>query len=86
MLSKQGPPIELYLEVVSHFEYAGHINPLMQTSRRLYDLLNPVLYRFAIRNNHGVEILRWVIKHGRIRVAHKMLDEGVLSRAATDGR
>lgn len=85
MLSKQGLPIELYLEIASHFKYAGHINSLMQTSRRLYDLLNRVLYRFAIRIDYGVELLIWAIKHGRIRVAHKVLDEGVLSRAKYPG-
>lgn len=47
---------------------------------RPHDLLNSVLYRFAIRGDYGVQLLIWANKYDRIRIAHKMFDEGVFSR------
>ncbi|ODM18468.1 hypothetical protein SI65_06339 [Aspergillus cristatus] len=79
-------PNELYLQIASYLEYASHISSLMQTTKRLYHLLTPVLYDFVFRRYYAVEILIWAAEHGHTRVIQKMLDGGVLKRtSASDG-
>ena len=67
---------ELLLEIASCFKYDSDINALMQTSGRLYYLLNTHLYRHNIRYFES-SALEWAICNDVIPVAQKMLDEGV---------
>lgn len=75
-------PNELYLQIASYLEHAGHISSFMQTTKRVHHLPTPVLYDFAVRRYYAVEILILAAEHGHIRVIQKMLDGGVFGRAS----
>ena len=67
---------ELLLEIASYFKYGSDINALMQTTGRLYYLLNTYLYRHNIRYFES-SALEWAICNGVVTVVERMLDEGV---------
>lgn len=67
---------ELLLEIASYFKYDSDINALMQTTGRLYYLLNTYLYRHNFRYFESSAI-EWAIRNGVVPVVQRMLDEGV---------
>ena len=67
---------ELLLEIASYFKYGSDINALMQTTGRLYWLLNTYLYRHNMRYFES-SALKWAIRNGVAPVVQKMLDEGI---------
>lgn len=70
-------PNELLLHVTSYFSYESDINSLAQTTRRLYHLLNPYLYRHNVRQGKS-SALKWALQYSHVTVARKMLKEGAL--------
>lgn len=73
---------ELLLSVAGNLIRESDINALAQTNRRLYSLLNLVLYRHAIqRRNHSA--LHWAAFHGFSSIVCMLLAEGASVRATT---
>jgi len=73
---------ELLLSVADNLTRESDINALAQTSRRLYSVLNLVLYRYAVqRCNHSA--LHWAAFRGFSSIVCMLLAEGASVRAAT---
>ena len=70
-------PNELLLLVTSYFNYESDINSLARTTRQLYHLLNPYLYRHNARYGNG-SALEWALRYSQATVARRMLKEGAL--------
>lgn len=70
-------PNELLLHVTSYFSYESDINSLARSTRRLYHLLNPYLYRHNVRQGKS-SALKWALQYSHVTVARKMLKEGAL--------
>lgn len=70
-------PNELLLLVTSYFNYERDINSLARTTRQLYHLLNPYLYRHNARYGSGLA-LKWALQYSHVTVAREMLKEGAL--------
>ena len=67
-------PIELFLYIADALHYECDINSLVRTTRRLYDLLNPYLYRYDA--DHGdTWALHWAMRTGNVVTARKALME-----------
>lgn len=78
-------PNEIIFHIASYLKCDGHVNVLMQTTRRFYHLLNPYFYRNNIRHSH-CSALKWAARHGIISVAQKMFQEGAPARYFLDRR
>jgi ankyrin repeat protein len=73
---------ELLLSIAGNLTRESDINALAQTNRRLYSLLNLVLYRYAVqRHNHSA--LHWAAFHGFSSIVCMLLAEGASVRATT---
>lgn len=67
-------PIELFFYIADALHYECDINALVRTTRRLYDLLNPYLYRYDA--DHGDSwALHWAMRTGNVVTARKVLME-----------
>jgi ankyrin repeat protein len=68
-------PNELLQCIAENLEFGEDINAFARTNTRLYNLLNPYLYRYDVQQ-HGSSALLWAAKHGQEATAQKSLEEG----------
>ncbi|BCS23772.1 uncharacterized protein APUU_40216A [Aspergillus puulaauensis] len=69
-------PNEVVLLVVTHLEYAYETNALCCTSRRLRELLNPVLYKHSLTQQNGGFTLEWAAINGLVSTTRLILEAG----------
>lgn len=73
-------PNELILSIAANLVCERDINAAAQINRRLYSLLNVVLYRFSIRRGNN-SALRWAAFHGFAPLVYMLLNIGANARA-----
>ena len=66
---------ELLLHISENFKLERDINAFTRINHRLYNLLNPYLYRHNIQLFQS-SALRWAAEYGQEGTARKMLGEG----------
>lgn len=69
-------PNEVVLLVATHLEYAYEINALCCTSRRLHELLNPVLYKYSHAQQNGGYVVEWAAINGLVSTTRLILEAG----------
>ncbi|OQE44273.1 hypothetical protein PENCOP_c002G04392 [Penicillium coprophilum] len=69
-------PNEVILLLIPHLEYESDINALSRTTRRLHELLNPILYRHSVKQRNGGYTLEWAAITGSTSTARLILEAG----------
>ncbi|OAX81292.1 hypothetical protein ACJ72_04369 [Emergomyces africanus] len=69
-------PVELLYQIAAEIAFEHHINALAQTNRRLYEVLNPYLYRSLIRQYEGRETFIWAVTGGKLGTLRHLLTAG----------
>ncbi|CAI7584945.1 unnamed protein product [Penicillium glandicola] len=77
-------PNEVILLLIPHLEYEYEINALCRTTRRLYELLNPVLYKHSATQRNEGYMLEWAVIHGSTSTGRLILEAGALPDACGD--
>src|SRR4051794_30119296 len=76
-------PNELLLSITEQLKLERDINAFSQTNCRVYNLLNPYLYRYTVKA-FGSSVLLWAAQHGHERTAQNLLREGANVQVTTD--
>ncbi|RDW90052.1 uncharacterized protein DSM5745_01827 [Aspergillus mulundensis] len=71
-----GLPVEIILLIVSHLDYEYEVNALCRTTRRLHELLNPILYKRSVSHRKGGYTLEWAADHGSVSTCRLILGAG----------
>ncbi|RAL07964.1 uncharacterized protein BO97DRAFT_332512, partial [Aspergillus homomorphus CBS 101889] len=68
-------PTELMYMIVASLDFQHDINSLARSSRQLYAILNPYLYR-RDSTQHESWALLWAAKHGKEATSRKCIEHG----------
>ncbi|KAJ5496841.1 hypothetical protein N7463_008828 [Penicillium fimorum] len=77
-------PNEVILIVIPYLEYDSDINALCCTTRRLYGLLNHILYKHSVTQRNGGYTLEWAAINGSTSTTRLILEAGASSDACGD--
>ncbi|CCX31602.1 ankyrin repeat-containing domain protein [Pyronema domesticum] len=71
-------PAEIFIPVAKSFDEdsIGTLASLRSTSRQLYELLDPILYKLAARSIIGSHLAWNVIRNDHVSILQKLLDNG----------
>ncbi|KKZ66925.1 hypothetical protein EMCG_07421 [[Emmonsia] crescens] len=69
-------PVELLHHIAAQIIFEHHINALVQTNRRLYEVLNPYLYKAHIRQHGGRETFILAATAGQVATLRHLLKAG----------
>ncbi|KUM62891.1 hypothetical protein ACN42_g4204 [Penicillium freii] len=68
-------PTELLISIANHLSSPQNLNCLAQTSRLLYQITNPILYKNQILYNESSALL-WATERGKPAPCSRLLTEG----------